>query len=118
MDFAYSAADVIISRAGATSISELCMIGKPIILVPSPNVSEDHQTKNAMALVNQNAALLVRDSDAKEQLITRSMELLRQNELCMQLSENIKKLARPNATADIVEACQNVLANLSVKNGK
>lgn len=94
------------------------MIGKPIILVPSPNVSEDHQTKNAMALVNQNAALLVRDIDAKEVLIARSIELLRQNELGMQLSENIKKLARPNATEDIVEACQNVLANLTVKNGK
>jgi UDP-N-acetylglucosamine--N-acetylmuramyl-(pentapeptide) pyrophosphoryl-undecaprenol N-acetylglucosamine transferase len=118
MDFAYAAADVIVSRAGATSISELCMIGKPIILVPSPNVSEDHQTKNAMALVNQNAALLVRDIDAKEVLIARSIELLRQNELGMQLSENIKKLARPNASEDIVEACQNVLANLTVKNGK
>ena len=94
------------------------MIGKPIILVPSPNVSEDHQTKNAMALVNQNAALLVRDIDAKEVLIARSIELLRQNELGMQLSENIKKLARPNASEDIVEACQNVLANLTVKNGK
>jgi UDP-N-acetylglucosamine--N-acetylmuramyl-(pentapeptide) pyrophosphoryl-undecaprenol N-acetylglucosamine transferase len=118
MDFAYAAADVIVSRAGATSISELCMIGKPIILVPSPNVSEDHQTKNAMALVNQNAALLVRDSEAKEVLIARSIELLSQNELGMQLSENIKKLARPNATVDIVAACQNVLANLTVKNGK
>jgi len=69
-------------------------------------------------LVNQNAALLVRDSEAKEVLIARSIELLRQNELGMQLSENIKKLARPNATVDIVEACQNVLANLKVKNGK
>jgi UDP-N-acetylglucosamine--N-acetylmuramyl-(pentapeptide) pyrophosphoryl-undecaprenol N-acetylglucosamine transferase len=118
MDFAYAAADVIVSRAGATSISELCMIGKPIILVPSPNVSEDHQTKNAMALVNQNAALLVRDSDAKEVLLPRSIELLSQNELGMQLSENIKKLARPNATVAIVAACQNVLANLKVKNGK
>ena len=76
MDYAYAAADVVISRAGAGTISELCMVGKPCILVPSPNVSEDHQTKNAMALVNKQAALLVHDVEARQRLITRTLELL------------------------------------------
>jgi UDP-N-acetylglucosamine--N-acetylmuramyl-(pentapeptide) pyrophosphoryl-undecaprenol N-acetylglucosamine transferase len=101
MDLAYAAADVIISRAGASSISELCIVGKPVILVPSPNVAEDHQTKNAMALVNKNAALMIADKEAKDKLITRLLELLTNETLCKSLSENIKKLALYNAADNI-----------------
>src|SRR5690606_34856663 len=75
MDLAYSVADIVISRAGALSISELCLAGKAVILVPSPNVAEDHQTKNAMALVQQHAAILVRDTDASQQLIDKVLAL-------------------------------------------
>ncbi|MEY2829396.1 MAG: undecaprenyldiphospho-muramoylpentapeptide beta-N-acetylglucosaminyltransferase, partial [Bacteroidota bacterium] len=77
MDMAYAAADIIISRAGALSVSELCIVGKPCVLVPSPNVAEDHQTKNAMALVNKNAAVLVKDTEAKEKLISTLLELIK-----------------------------------------
>src|SRR5690606_9840140 len=76
MDLGYAAADVIISRAGAGTIAELCVIKKPVILVPSPNVAEDHQTKNAMALVLKNAAVLISDQEAPELLIKRALELL------------------------------------------
>jgi UDP-N-acetylglucosamine--N-acetylmuramyl-(pentapeptide) pyrophosphoryl-undecaprenol N-acetylglucosamine transferase len=102
MDLAYAVADVIISRAGAISVSELCLIGKPIILVPSPNVAEDHQTKNAMALVNKNAAMMVKDTDAVKNLIPEAIELLTNQTKQDSLSEEIKKLGKPNATADIV----------------
>jgi len=102
MNMAYSAADIIISRAGALSISELCIIGKPTILIPSPNVSEDHQTKNAMALVNKNAAVLVKDTEAKEKLGTVVLELMKDEIKLNQLSENIKTLAKTNAANDIV----------------
>ncbi len=93
MDLAYAAADVIISRAGAGTISELALVGKPVILVPSPNVAEDHQTHNAMALVNRGAALLVRDTDAREQLITAALELVADSARRNSLSENIRKMA-------------------------
>ncbi len=76
MDLAYSLADVIISRAGAGTISELCLVGKPVILVPSPNVAEDHQTKNAMALVQQQAALMIADRDAHEKLLDTALRLV------------------------------------------
>ncbi len=112
MDLAYAAADVVVSRAGATSISELCIVGKPIILVPSPNVTDDHQTKNALSLVNNQAAILVKDELAKEQLFEVAIDLLLNNELRTRLADNIKKLALPNAAVDIVEACQNCLSNL------
>lgn len=102
MKAAYSYADVIVSRAGAIAISELCMIGKPVILVPSPNVSEDHQTKNAMALVNEEAAILVKDKEAIENLGTEIINLLANTELQIKLSKNIKALAKPNATIEIV----------------
>lgn len=102
MNMAYSAADIIISRAGALSISELCIIGKPTILIPSPNVSEDHQTKNAMALVNKNAAVLVKDSEAKEKLGTTVLELTKDETKLNELSKNIKTLAKTNAANDIV----------------
>ena len=93
MATAYSAADLVISRAGAGSISEFCLLEKPVILVPSPNVAEDHQTKNALALVNKNAALYVKDTEAKEQLIGKAIETVNQPELLNNLSKNIAKLA-------------------------
>jgi UDP-N-acetylglucosamine--N-acetylmuramyl-(pentapeptide) pyrophosphoryl-undecaprenol N-acetylglucosamine transferase len=103
MDYAYAAADLIISRAGAGTISELCVVGKPVILVPSPNVAEDHQTKNAMALVNKGAALLVKDSDAKKDLVPAALTLLKDADHVAQLSENIKKLGKLNADVQIAE---------------
>ena len=93
MATAYSAADLVISRAGAGSISEFCLLGKPVILVPSPNVAEDHQTKNALALVNKNAALYVKDADAKNALIAKAIETVNHPELLKNLSTNISKLA-------------------------
>jgi len=101
MDLAYAAADVVISRAGALSISELCLVGKPAILVPSPNVAEDHQTKNAMALVKADAAVLVKDSEALNTLVTTALELLNNPEQKKILSQNIQKLARPDAAERI-----------------
>ncbi len=97
MDLAYAAADVIISRAGAGTIAELCVIKKPAILVPSPNVAEDHQTKNALALVHDNAAVFVADRDAEEKLIDKALELIKDKALKKRLSENIGKIALPNA---------------------
>jgi UDP-N-acetylglucosamine--N-acetylmuramyl-(pentapeptide) pyrophosphoryl-undecaprenol N-acetylglucosamine transferase len=97
MDLAYAAADLIISRAGAGTIAELCVIKKPVILVPSPNVAEDHQTKNALALVENNAALLVKDSEAESQLIDLALSLLNDKNKCEELSKNIGKMAMPDA---------------------
>ncbi len=101
MDLAYAAADVVVSRAGALSISELCLVAKPAILVPSPNVAEDHQTKNAMALVNENAAILVKDSQAQQVLVQTALDLLNTPEQKKILSQNIQKLARPDAARQI-----------------
>jgi UDP-N-acetylglucosamine--N-acetylmuramyl-(pentapeptide) pyrophosphoryl-undecaprenol N-acetylglucosamine transferase len=101
MDLAYSVADVIIARSGALTISELCLVGVPSILVPSPNVAEDHQTKNAMALVNKGAALLVRDVEAKEKMVTVAINLLSDEKACKDLRENILILGKPNAAHDI-----------------
>lgn len=108
MDLAYAMADVIISRAGAISVSELCLIGKPVILVPSPNVAEDHQTHNAMALVNKGAALLVKDNVAVQELIPAAIDLTEQEEKCRELSYQIKKLAKPSATEDIVNEIERI----------
>lgn len=102
MDYAYAAADLIISRAGALSIAELQNIGKPVILVPSPNVTEDHQTHNAMALVNKNAAILVRDSEAKDKLMQTAIQLLGDEGKQSELSNNIKKMAITDAAERIV----------------
>ncbi len=102
MDLAYAAADVVISRAGALSISELCLAGKPAVLVPSPNVAEDHQTKNAMALVQQQAAILVRDVEANEKLVPTALQLAKDEQEQQRLQQNIRKMARPNAASDIV----------------
>ena len=109
MDLAYAAADIVISRAGALSVSELCLVKKPIILVPSPNVSEDHQTKNAMALVDKEAAVLVKDNEAKEKLVSTAIDLLRNKEHQIKLANNIGQLAKPEAVIDIVEQIKNEL---------
>lgn len=93
MDLAYAAADVILARAGAGTIAELCAVGKPVVLVPSPNVAEDHQTKNALALVNKNAALMVSDADAPGILVDTAMKLLADPTRCETLRANIKKMA-------------------------
>ncbi|WP_293297189.1 undecaprenyldiphospho-muramoylpentapeptide beta-N-acetylglucosaminyltransferase [Pedobacter sp. UBA4863] len=97
MDLAYAAADVIISRAGAGTIAELCLIQKPVILVPSPNVAEDHQTKNALALVKENAAILIVDSAAEDTLVAQALSLLNDKEKSAKLSENIGKMAFSDA---------------------
>ena len=99
----YANADLVISRAGASSISELCLLGKPAILVPSPNVAEDHQTHNAMALVNKEAAVLVRDADAAEQLIPTALELIQDEKRLETLHTNILKLAQKDSAKRIAE---------------
>ena len=101
MGTAYRAADLVISRAGASSISEFCLIGKPVILVPSPNVAEDHQTKNAMALVNRQAAMFVKDADAPDTLLKLAVETVGDKDKLASLSSNIKQLALPDS-ADII----------------
>ncbi|HUM46816.1 MAG TPA: undecaprenyldiphospho-muramoylpentapeptide beta-N-acetylglucosaminyltransferase [Chitinophagales bacterium] len=101
MDLAYAVADIVISRAGALSIAELCVTKKPCVLVPSPNVAEDHQTKNAMALVVKDAALLVKDAEAKEKLVDITLQLLKDKMLQQKLSGNISMFARPHADNDI-----------------
>ncbi|RGR52767.1 undecaprenyldiphospho-muramoylpentapeptide beta-N-acetylglucosaminyltransferase [Phocaeicola plebeius] len=107
MAAAYSAADVVISRAGAGSISEFCLLGKPVILVPSPNVAEDHQTKNALALVNKNAALYIKDSEATQKLLDTAIEAVHKPDLLKELSSNITKLAiKDSATIIAKEVCK------------
>ena len=103
MDYAYAVADVIISRAGASSVSELCIVGKPVIFVPSPNVAEDHQTKNAMAIVDNDAAMIIKEEDLDVDFENKFSQLMHSPEWQKQLGENIKKLAMVNATNDIVD---------------
>ena len=103
MDIAYAAADLVISRAGASSISELCLLGKPAILVPSPNVAEDHQTHNAMALVRKDAAILVKDAEAAERLITEALALVADNDRLATLHTNILTLAQRDSAKRIAE---------------
>ncbi len=103
MDLAYAAADLVIGRAGALSISEMCLVGKPAILVPSPNVTDDHQTKNALALVEKDAALMVKDVETKERLLWTALEVFENEALAKRLGENIKQLAKPNAAAEIAK---------------
>ena len=103
MDKAYAVADAVVSRAGALSVSELCLVGRPAILVPFPAATEDHQTKNAMSLVERNAAILVRDQDARNDLITAALNLLNNAPQRQQLSTQIKTLAKPNAARDIAQ---------------
>lgn len=95
MAAAYSAADLVISRAGAGSISEFCLLHKPVILVPSPNVAEDHQTKNALALVDKQAAIYVKDSEAEKTLVDVALTTVNDERRLKELSENIAKLAYP-----------------------
>jgi UDP-N-acetylglucosamine--N-acetylmuramyl-(pentapeptide) pyrophosphoryl-undecaprenol N-acetylglucosamine transferase len=103
MDFAYAAADIIISRAGASSVSELCIVGKPVIFVPSPNVAEDHQTKNAQAIVDKNAALMIKEEDLEVDFENTFSQLIQSPDKQKLLGANIKKLALENATNDIIE---------------
>jgi UDP-N-acetylglucosamine--N-acetylmuramyl-(pentapeptide) pyrophosphoryl-undecaprenol N-acetylglucosamine transferase len=97
MDYAYSIADLVVSRAGASSISELCLLAKPVILIPSPNVAEDHQTQNALALVRKDAAVMIKDVDAKEQLVDKVLELIEDEVELKKMSENILKLAQKDS---------------------
>jgi UDP-N-acetylglucosamine--N-acetylmuramyl-(pentapeptide) pyrophosphoryl-undecaprenol N-acetylglucosamine transferase len=108
MDLAYACADVIIARAGALTVSELCLAGTPSVLVPSPNVAEDHQTKNAMALVNKKAAVLVRDVEASDKMISEALAILRDEKLSITLHENILTLGKPNAAKEIVAQIKEV----------
>lgn len=109
MDLAYAAADVVISRAGAIAISELCFVTKPVILIPSPNVAEDHQTKNAMALANKGAALVVRDSDCATQGVPLALELIRDPQRCARMGQAISSLAAPHAADRIVDQIDTLL---------
>lgn len=103
MDYAYAAADVVVSRSGANTVSELCLVAKPVVFVPSPNVAEDHQTKNAQALVRQKAALMVADRDCKEQAMERAIALADDADAKAEMSRNLERLARPRAAEDIVD---------------
>ena len=109
MDLAYAAADFIISRAGALSVSELCLVGKPVIFIPSPNVAEDHQTKNAMAISEKNAALLIREKELDSSFEREFSALISSEEKQKSLSENIRKLAKPNATKEIVDEIEKLI---------
>lgn len=109
MDLAYAAADFVISRSGALSVSELCLVGKPVIFIPSPNVAEDHQTKNAKSITDNNAAILLAESALENDFKKQFKDLLNDEKLQNTLSENIKKLAKPNATKDIVDEIEKLL---------
>jgi UDP-N-acetylglucosamine--N-acetylmuramyl-(pentapeptide) pyrophosphoryl-undecaprenol N-acetylglucosamine transferase len=111
MDMAYAAADVIISRAGAISVSELCIVGKPVIFIPSPNVAEDHQTKNAQAVADKKAAILIREKDLDSEFENQFSELILSEEKRKELSENIQALALTNATNDIVNEVEKLLSH-------
>ncbi|HUH50526.1 MAG TPA: undecaprenyldiphospho-muramoylpentapeptide beta-N-acetylglucosaminyltransferase [Flavobacterium sp.] len=103
MDLVYAAADFIISRAGASSVSELAIVGKPVIFIPSPNVAEDHQTKNALAVSSKNGAILLKEKELDTQFENKFIDLIQSEEVQQQLSNNIKALAKPKATKDIVD---------------
>jgi UDP-N-acetylglucosamine--N-acetylmuramyl-(pentapeptide) pyrophosphoryl-undecaprenol N-acetylglucosamine transferase len=110
MDLAYAAADVVISRAGALSVSELCLVKKPCVLVPSPNVSEDHQTKNAQSLVNKNAALLVKDVESITKLVPTVLSLLADESQQADLVRGIADLGKPDAAKNIAQEVLNIIA--------
>ena len=109
MDYAYSAADLVISRAGAGTISELCLLKKPVVLVPSPNVAEDHQTKNALALVNREATLMVTDQEAPQQLVDTALATLADDALLANLSQNIVKLAYHDSAGKIADEIEKII---------
>lgn len=110
MDLAYAAADVVVSRAGALSVSELSLVGKPVVFIPSPNVAEDHQTKNAMAYVKENAAILLKDSEAVGKVKVTLDSLFVEKGKADQLGKNIKKMAKANAAEEIIEALEEIVA--------
>ena len=109
MDLAYAAADVVISRSGASSVSELCAAHKAAIFVPSPNVAEDHQTHNAMALVKKNAAIMVTDAEAPSILMSAACELLTDSKRIEELENNITNFAKPDAAASITKEIYNII---------
>lgn len=109
MDLAYAAADVIISRAGAGSVSELCIVGKPVVFIPSPNVAENHQAKNAMAVTEHNAAMMITEDEITETFEPCFFSLLQDENRLKKFSSNIKKLALPNATASIVDEVEKII---------
>ena len=109
MDLVYAAADFVISRAGASSVSELCIVGKPVVFIPSPNVAEDHQTKNAQAIVVKNGALLLKEKELDEKFEMVFSNLIADENLQKQLSESIKKLAKVSATKDIVNEIEKLI---------
>jgi UDP-N-acetylglucosamine--N-acetylmuramyl-(pentapeptide) pyrophosphoryl-undecaprenol N-acetylglucosamine transferase len=109
MDYAYSVADLIISRAGAGSISEFSLLGKAVILVPSPNVAEDHQTKNAQALVNKEAAVMISDALAPKLLFDFALEMVRNDDELKKLSENIIQMAQHNSAERIVDEIEKLI---------
>jgi len=111
MDLAYGAADIIISRAGALSVSELCLVGKPVIFIPSPNVAEDHQTKNALSISQHNAAILLHEKDAQKQFKSIIEDLLNNTEKQKQLATAILALAKPNATKDIADQIEKLISH-------
>ena len=117
MDMAYKAADLVISRAGASSISELCLLGKPVILIPSPNVAEDHQTKNAQALSTKNAALMIRDCDAQNLLIDTALKTVQDETSLKNLSDNISKMAQRDSATRIADIIFELVTK-NKKNGK
>lgn len=110
MEDVFSCADVVISRAGATTISELCLLGKPSILVPSPNVAEDHQTCNARALSTRDAAILVPDAEARNILVDRALDLIQDPQRQMNMAKNIKTLAMPHSAQRIVDLLEEILS--------
>ncbi|WP_300434072.1 undecaprenyldiphospho-muramoylpentapeptide beta-N-acetylglucosaminyltransferase [Christiangramia sp.] len=110
MDYAYAAADVIISRAGAGSVSELCIVGKPVLFIPSPNVAENHQAKNAMAVTEHDAALMITEDELTERFEPCFFSLLNDERTRNRFAANIKKLALPNATSDIVDEVEKLIS--------
>ena len=117
MDMAYKAADLVISRAGASSISELCLLGKPVILIPSPNVAEDHQTKNAQSLSTKNAALMIRDCDAQNLLIDTALKTVQDETSLKNMSDNISKMAQRDSATRIADIIFELVTK-NKKNGK
>jgi UDP-N-acetylglucosamine--N-acetylmuramyl-(pentapeptide) pyrophosphoryl-undecaprenol N-acetylglucosamine transferase len=116
MDLAYAAADIIISRAGASSVSELCIVGKPTLFIPSPNVAEDHQTKNAKAIVDEGGAIMLKESELDNKFQHTISEVLDSEDIQTKLSERIKKIALPNATSDIVDEIEKLIENKAIRN--
>jgi UDP-N-acetylglucosamine--N-acetylmuramyl-(pentapeptide) pyrophosphoryl-undecaprenol N-acetylglucosamine transferase len=109
MDLAYKAADLVVARAGALTISELAILQKPAMLVPSPNVAEDHQTKNAQALVNIDAAILIKDNETNNRLVDEAIRIVQDKNTLEKLSKNIQKYAKPDADEEIVKIIKKIL---------